>query len=294
MKKNEYESILSSLVDIDTHFFKYKNNITKSKLVCKKHGEFYRSLKQIKNGILCPFCSKKTNTTKQFIEKSILIHKNLYNYDNTIYINSRTKLKIECKLHGEFTLLPVQHLRAQGCQLCKKIKLKEDFIRKATKIHDYIYSKVVYKNNKTNIIVICKKHGNFSVRPDNHLNLLNGCPKCSFSNGELEISNFLIKSNIDYEIQKKFNDCKLKYNLRFDFYLPIYNICIEYNGIQHYKPVKYFGGSKNLEYNNKRDLIKKEYCKTNNIFLYVIKYDENISDMMNKLKKDILKLNFIY
>lgn len=287
MNKVNYESILSNLKNIDTSQFIYINNTTKSILICKEHGEFYRNIKQMRKNILCPYCIDKITTTDQFVNKSIDIHGNKYNYENTNYINSRTKLNVNCNKHGVFSLYPSQHLRNQGCKICKLEDLKNDFIKKAKLIHNYDYSKVVYKNNKKNVVVVCQSHGNFSVRPDNHLNLLNGCPKCSLSNGELTISNFLNEKNIEFEIQKKFNGCKLKNNLRFDFYLPKYKTCIEYNGIQHYESVEYFGGIKTLEYNKKRDLIKKEYCIKNNIKLFIIKYNENTLENMTLLIENI-------
>jgi hypothetical protein len=69
---------------------------------------------------------------------------------------------------------------------------------------------------------------------------------------------------------------KTKYKLAFDFYLPEQNICIEYNGIQHYEPIKYFGGIEEFDKRIERDKIKIEYCKKNNIRLIVIKYNEDI------------------
>jgi hypothetical protein len=188
-------------------------------------------------------------------------------------------------------LLPIQHFRGQGCSLCKLREKELEFIEKSKSLHNgLIYDKVEYKNNKTNVVFTCEKHGDFKVRPDNHLINMNGCPKCKLSKGEKLISNFLEKISIDYEIQKKFDDCKLKDPLRFDFYLPKYNICIEYNGEQHYKAFDFFGGEKTLEYNQLRDDIKLKYCSENNIKLVLIKYDENIEEKLNFLLKDIYNM----
>ena len=58
---------------------------------------------------------------------------------------------------------------------------KEQFVKDARKIYGdkYDYSKVEYINNKTEVTVTCPKHGEFKVRPDNHLTGRNGCPLCS-------------------------------------------------------------------------------------------------------------------
>jgi hypothetical protein len=63
-------------------------------------------------------------------------------------------------------------------------------------------------------------------------------------------------------------------------------MCIEYNGAQHYKPVKYWGGEKTLKEIKKRDNIKKQYCINNNIKLMVIRYNEK---PQNKLYKILFK-----
>ena len=91
--------------------------------------------------------------------------------------------------------------------------------------------------------------------------------------------------NIIYNIKKKktFKGCKSKKLLQFDFYLPKYNILIEYDGIQHYKPVGFFGGKKEFKETQMRDNIKNKYCKDNNINLIRIRYDENIEERLSFL-----------
>ena len=69
--------------------------------------------------------------------------------------------------------------------------------------------------------------------------------------------------------------------LPFDFYLKNLNICIEFNGKQHYEPIEYFGGINSLKSQIKRDLIKREYCYNNNIHLIIIKYDDDIYDILD-------------
>lgn len=86
------------------------------------------------------------------------------------------------------------------------------------------------------------------------------------------------ENNIEFIKEYKFEDCKHKYNLRFDFYLPEYNMCIEYDGIQHFIPFS-FGSDQtkinklnNLEIIQRRDQIKTQYCLDNNIKLLRIPY----------------------
>jgi hypothetical protein len=69
-----------------------------------------------------------------------------------------------------------------------------------------------------------------------------GCELKNKSKGELSIIKFLNTHSISHEYQKKFPDCLYKRPLIFDFWLPEFNIIIEYDGIQHFQPVEYFGG----------------------------------------------------
>jgi len=70
--------------------------------------------------------------------------------------------------------------------------------------------------------------------------------------------------------------------LPFDFYLPHFNVCIEYNGTQHYYSNNWFGGDVGFEKTKINDEIKKNYCNKKSIELIVIKYDENINEILSK------------
>ena len=132
--------------------------------------------------------------------------------------------------------------------------------------------------------IICPEHGEFNQTPNKHLNG-RGCPKCRYSKGEKKIYSILVKKDIKFETQKKFIDCKYKRFLKFDFYIPHINTCIEFDGEQHTRPINYWGGEKEFKKTQKRDQIKNEYCEKNNIKLYRIKYNENIEKILNFLFK---------
>lgn len=74
---------------------------------------------------------------------------------------------------------------------------------------------------------------------------------------------------------------------RFDIYLPELNLAIEYHGLQHYKPVKHFGGEKTYQEGIMRDKVKVKKCKENNTHLVVFKYTENLNEdfICKKLSK---------
>ena len=229
----------------------------------------------------------KKKTTEEFITESKIVHPYKYTYHNTVYINAISKICITCKKHGDFWMTPNNHLsKKQGCPECKKNVLSvfkskdyKFFIQILTKkqplfIKLYDYTNAVYSSTHTPICVRCKIHGNFYPTPGNHIRG-SGCPHCNMSKGELSIRCVLMEMQEPFIPQKKFSDCINIQQLPFDFYCHDINLCIEFNGIQHYKPVKHFGGDTAFKIRKNRDKIKMEYClRDNTPNLLVIPYWE--------------------
>lgn len=100
---------------------------------------------------------------------------------------------------------------------------------------------------------------------------------CMKSYGESKLRFIFDSLNIQYESQKRFDDCvnpHTNYQLKFDFYLPDKNICVEYDGKQHFTPIEHFGGVKAFEDGKYRDSIKNEYCNQHGIRMIRISYKE--------------------
>ncbi|MFA5585603.1 MAG: hypothetical protein WDA02_03540 [Saccharofermentanales bacterium] len=266
----------------------YIRSKIKVKIICPVHGMFEQRPNDHLSGYGCLKCVKNYKlNTDIFIKRSKIKHNNIYDYSLVNYINYETKVKIICPIHGIFEQTPHHHLNGIKCPNCshnKKIKL-EEFINQCIKTHGnkYDYSLVEYKNSRKNKIkIICKKHGIFEQTPYEHKKG-SGCPICNESKGERNIRFILDNKNIKYKYQKKFKDCKYKSILSFDFYLPEYNLCIEFDGVQHETPINIFGGIKGLKIRQKRDQIKNEYCQNNNIRLIRIKHDDNIDKILSDI-----------
>ena len=105
---------------------------TKLQIICKKHGVFEKYPGEHINGFGCQKCSheKLRETylfdTKTFIYKAKQIHGNKYDYNNSIYVDSHSNIKIICKKHGEFITKPYMHLQGQGCPKCNQSKLENE------------------------------------------------------------------------------------------------------------------------------------------------------------------------
>ena len=170
-----------------------------------------------------------------------------------------------------------------------KKQTTKEFIERAITIHNnkFDYSLVEYDGYEKKVKIICEKHGIFQQTPHNHLSG-SGCRLCRESHGEKKVAEILIKNNIEFIREFTFNDLRDKSNLFYDFYLPKYKLFIEYHGIQHCRPIDFFGGRSEFNETRKRDVIKNKYAINNG---YKIMWIFNISPsnldeiLTNKLKQ---------
>ena len=311
MKKMTTEQFISRSKQIhgnkyDYSKVEYKGCFIKVCIICPKHGEFWQEPRVHLSGSGCQICRiekvNKQNTKKyeQFIDEAKQIHGNKYDYSKVEYKGCFDKVCITCPKHGEFWQTPDNHLHGHGCKKCAFEKIgeerrfsKDKFIENAKIIHGekYDYSKVEYKNCDENIVIICPIHGEFEQTPYNHLHS-SGCPYCKNWKLEEEITKFLQENNILFERQKRFNWLGKQ---SLDVYIPSSNIAIECQGIQHFKPINYFGGIKEFNIRKKLDKQKAKLCKENGVKLlyYSNKQMDNniITDkeiILNEIKKGVI------
>lgn len=269
----------------------YKCSDKKVEIICPIHGIFYQTPNKHLMGRGCPYCAKNINkTTEQCINDFKKIHGEKYDYSLVRYETNNRKVVIICPVHGKFEQTPSIHLRGCGCPKCgkensniklsKKFALKqEEFILRSKKIHGerYIYDKVVYINMFTNVTITCPIHGDYEQIPHNHLKGY-GCPKCSLSKLEKDIESLLVKNEIKFEQQKRFSWLGRQ---SLDFYLPEYNIAIECQGEQHFKPINHFGGEEKFRYTICLDENKQKLCYDNGVkMLYYSQNDYGKSNII--------------
>lgn len=249
-----------------------------------------------------PQTANTNDKVSLFIEKATKKHGSLYDYTKIkSYVNGNCIVTIGCKIHGDFEQRIRNHLEGSGCHECGKnsswlnnrnqpntlidnFKTK-NLIDEFKAIHGdlYDYSQTTYVNFKTKVSIICRKHGVFMQRTRCHASG-KGCPICRSSKGESRIREFLKNNKINF-IQQ-FPICKNPKTgsyLRADFYLPCFNMCIEYDGKQHFSSNKFFGGEKAFEEIKYRDSIKNKHCEKENINLVRISYKDykNIEHLLS-------------
>ena len=263
-----------------------------------------------------------TKTNRKYTFQDVIDEFNKTNYilvsSEEDYIDAATNsLKYICAKHIDkgIQTISLGHLKdGRGCYYCGReitesahmIDLSDDEENRIMcENKGFIYVETIRENGYIYIKYICKKHPEVGVQKMRKGNMkrdnIIGCPYCfdtkkfKFSKGEKRVSEILDSSNITYIKQYTFEACKDDRYLPFDFYIPNYNLCIEYDGQHHYYPVTFNGISEEqaiINYKNtvKHDKIKNEYCKNNNIKLLRIPFwefnniEEIIKEYLNNLK----------
>jgi len=281
LRKNS-EEIIREFVNkhgnkYDYSLVEYKGSSELISIICENHGIFQQLPYSHLSGRGCGKCDRSHKLTlSEYIKKATEVHSDKYDYSKTIYNGSSNSVKIICPKHGSFERVATEHLNGAGCKICdgnsilSKRELKKFF--KELYNNKYNYNLDNYVNVDSIIVVVCPEHGEFETKVKYHKSG-HECKRCKkvISKGEEKIAEILNFKCIKYVKEMGFNGCVNKNKLPFDFYLPDYNICIEYDGIQHFEPR--FGMSE-VDYSGiiKRDKIKDKYCKENNIYLIRIPY----------------------
>ncbi len=260
----------------------YKCSNEKIIIICKIHGDFLQIPSDHYNGHGCSKCYQSTlserflQTTEEFIERSKKIHGDLYDYSKVNYKNSKKKVIIICKIHGEFQQIPTDHYNGHGCPKCSGVgKLTtEEFIERSKKIHGdkYDYSQSIYINNSEKIKIICKKHGDFYQNPKNHYATGQGCPKCCnncYSKMQIIWLDFISKFH-NIHIQHALNDGEFlipNTNYKADGYCKENNTIYEFHGdFYHGNPKIYKQDKINTKKNcSFKELYEKTLIKENKI-----------------------------
>jgi hypothetical protein len=283
----------------------YTNIRTKIEIICPKHGSFWQTpLNHLHGRRGCPKCGQlsrsktKMLSTQEFILKSQQTHENKYDYSRVLYRGCNEKVEIICPKHGSFWQNASKHIGGCGCPKCGlNTKDIDAFVTEARQIHGnvYDYSCAQYKRSDLKIEIICPLHGSFTQRPNDHLQG-QGCPKCKFSKGENKIQKILYENNIVFCPQHTFSSCKNPLTnrlLKFDFYLPEHNLCIEFDGFQHFRESVgcKIGHMKNRTFTKQNwehvvylDSLKNQWCLKHHVRLLRIAFKQ-INSIYSILKE---------
>lgn len=220
----------------------------------------------------------------EFIQRAIESHDGFYTYDKVVFVNTTTKVTVTCPLHGDFEVTPNNHMkkseapegRGRGCPHCgaakrgrrsdpiaagratadaKIAKFAARFEADSRAVHGdlYDYSRADYRGQRTQVTIVCKKHGPFAQTPMKHIDRAQGCPECSHhrSKGEAMLVRF-----VSIFTEPKVRDRSVIAPKELDIWLPQHQLAIEYCG-------EYWHGSdceKDEPFARRRHVEKYEDC----------------------------------
>ena len=283
----------------------YINSCVPIKVKCNYCGEIYfanpKNVLQNKGHKECMIAinnKKRTLTNDQFLEKLHLI--NPFVKPLKEYVRNDLKIPCECLICGHVWDVTPNHLfNGRGCPKCKAIKTGDRCRWNDDKLRNELEKNGVhitpldhYIDSSHKIKFKCDICGYaWEATPASVLRR-HSCPLCSSSKGEKRIAELLNKYNIKFIYQKTFPDLHGIGNrlLSYDFYIPSYNLLIEYQG-------EYHNPDKINEVNEERklkqiehDQRKKDYAKNNNLTLLEIWYWEysRIEEILEKVIKEDL------
>lgn len=195
--KKNYKEKFGELYDLSKA--EYINNKTEIIAICPIHGEFKKRPDLLMDGAKCPKCSKTAKTSEEdFITKAKYVHNNFFDYEKGSFTNVSSQVGVICPIHGLWYPKANNHLNGANCPKCSKEGISHKITKlpktnKSTRTYDtntfknkvielygdkFDLSKVNYIDNKTQITIGCKIHGDFLITP-NHLLSGRGCSKCS-------------------------------------------------------------------------------------------------------------------
>lgn len=280
----------------------YIDNNTKMLWECECGTQFFSSWSKIRyrNREFCNECSKKYSAEKRSKSDELknTLEKNGYKILTKGFINCDAHIDVIDKYGYKY------NLTARSLSLYKPQPIASFNPYTIENIKNYIIqnnipSKLLsnkYEHSTKPLLFECSCGNKFHTTWQTFCweNKIY-CSKCSnaSSKSENSIREYLKQKNITFIEQKSYDECffNIKGKLRFDFCLKINNkeLLIEANGIQHYKPITFFGGEKGLEYQQKRDRIKRQFCKKNNIPLLEIPYNKFKTEEYKRMIDSFIK-----
>ena len=277
----------------DNHFIRKR---IKVEYICECGTKDIKPMESLLNRVKCPNCTKDIigkkgrKTHEQYVEEVHLINPEVEILSD--YIGGEKPIKFKCICGNiDYKNQARELIRKRCCcSKCNKSAKKntQKFILEMNEINPNIIITGEYVNAETPISYICEC-GNEHKSSPSLLLMGHRCGHCNMSKSEYITKEYLQNHNIKYNYDYKFDDCANKKQLKFDFYLPDYKICVELDGEHHYMPVRFKGISEEraLErhlYTKTLDIIKNNYCIEQKINLIRIPYwdFDNIEKILDK------------
>lgn len=217
-------------------------------------------------------------------------------------VHTRAICQCQCGTIKEVRLSYVRQGRSKDCGCGRKAMLRETLTKNiiGQRFGKLVAVELLEESNKfKRRLYRCKCDcGNETVVPSNSL-IAGHTQSCGCLNSQYNMRIHLYLEERGINHQTEYGVQVDGRHLRFDFYLPNYNLLIEYDGEQHFRPVA-FNGDKELaverfKMGQERDAIKNKYCEDNQINLLRIPYweSENIETIISNHLQRLSERDFV-
>lgn len=261
----------------------------KIKVMCHEGHVSEKRYDHFKSGNGCKECADNAkrndiNNVRDYISD--------YGYEllDNEYTKNNRPLNMKCPMGHTCKISYSNFTNGNRCKECchENYRLDINDIRFEFEKEGYTLISTTYKNNSEKLDLICPEGHSCKI---SHANFIHGSVRCSkcinlnVSRGEKMIIEVLQSRNVKFVQQYKFDSCKDKKSLPFDFYLTELNTIIEFDGEQHFTYKGRFGSEESFYSTIYHDAIKNAFCEDNNIDLIRIPYWEynNIEKIISQV-----------
>lgn len=164
-----------------------KDDEGKIEIVCPAHGTFKQTPQKHMYGRGCPKCGHQGKEAEEHLAEIRALHPN-YDFSQSVYVNSKTKMAVRCPEHGVFHTTPNALKLEQGCPKCgdtrggvvRRMSVEQAKALAAAAHGDrYEYDWSTFKKSTEPMRMICKEHGEFWQKMDFHRTGV-GCTACGY------------------------------------------------------------------------------------------------------------------
>ena len=293
-KKRTYQEVYEyfSSQEYELISKEYINAHQKLQYKCPKGHIHEMTWNNFQRGKRCPECNNEKLRLERIHDKNKIIEvfeKEGYTVVGDYY-NARTPIKYICPNGHKNECSYDNWMKGNRCPECHKNIWNIEKARKYFIKYGYELLEKEYINSNTLMKVKCPK-GHITHKTMTNFYVGHRCNLCNNHKSEKVIGDILNGLNIEFEREYRFKECKDVKPLPFDYYISSLNVCIEYDGEQHFKPIDFTGQGeevaiKRFKSQQKRDEIKTKFCKDNDIKLIRIPYWK-FDDAENIIKQNL-------
>lgn len=257
----------------------YINNNTKMDWRCSKGHEFKMRLRVVRSGNWCKICRLHMYDIEYCRDFARSLGGKCLSEE---YKNTNTLMEWECDKGHRWKALFGNIKANHWCRICScKMYSLEDMRKKAEEYGGECLS-TKYPGIDNDAKWRCSKGHEWVARWGHILYDNTWCPSCTVWRGEQKIQNLLTNAGVLWTSQKTFKNCKGTGDgfLKFDIFLPEYDIVIEYDGRQHFEPVDYYKGLEGFQKRVHHDILRSNHCEQNGITLIRIAFDEDLETVL--------------